>query len=81
MLRALPEKYKVDIRVQEGSHASEHQVNRQLNDKERVAGQFPIVSLEMQDVNQSVGIAALENTHLLEVVQVGGILVHSTYVC
>lgn len=39
MLRALPERFKVDIRVKAGSHQSEHQVNRQLNDKERVAGQ------------------------------------------
>lgn len=39
MLRALPERFKVDIRVKAGSHQSEHQVNRQLNDKERVAGE------------------------------------------
>lgn len=39
----------MDIKVQEGSHASENQVNKQLNDKERVA-------------------AALENSHLLDVV-------------
>ncbi|KND01496.1 iron-sulfur cluster assembly protein CIA2 [Spizellomyces punctatus DAOM BR117] len=49
LLRSLPERYKVDIRVSEGSHQSEHAVNKQLNDKERVA-------------------AALENSHLLEVV-------------
>ncbi|KAJ3021995.1 Mitotic spindle-associated MMXD complex subunit MIP18 [Thoreauomyces humboldtii] len=49
LLRSLPDRFKVDIRVSEGSHQSEHAVNKQLNDKERVA-------------------AALENTHLLEVV-------------
>lgn len=58
MLRSLPERFKVDIKVREGSHASENagafifttsepvvpmtndgsSVNRQLNDKERVAG-------------------------------------------
>ncbi|KAM0753681.1 hypothetical protein T439DRAFT_285042, partial [Meredithblackwellia eburnea MCA 4105] len=50
LLRALPERYKVDIRVKKGTHQSENAVNKQLNDKERVA-------------------AALENTHLLGVVQ------------
>ncbi|KAL7007094.1 Cytosolic iron-sulfur assembly component 2B [Cystobasidiomycetes sp. EMM_F5] len=50
LLRALPDRYKVDIKVKEGSHESERSLNKQLNDKERVA-------------------AALENTHLLEVVQ------------
>ena len=43
MLRALPERFKVDIRVKAGSHQSEHQVNRQLNDKERVAGQSTLL--------------------------------------
>ncbi|GAA6059543.1 hypothetical protein JCM10212_006041 [Sporobolomyces blumeae] len=50
LLRSLPERFKVDIRVKEGTHQSEHAVNKQLNDKERVA-------------------AALENNHLLSVVQ------------
>ncbi|CED82094.1 Uncharacterized conserved protein [Phaffia rhodozyma] len=50
LLRSLPERYKVDIRVKEGSHQSEVAVNKQLNDKERVA-------------------AALENSHLLGVVE------------
>ncbi|KAL2912305.1 MIP18 protein galla-2 [Polyrhizophydium stewartii] len=49
LLRSLPPRFKVDIIVSEGSHQSELAVNRQLNDKERVA-------------------AALENKHLLEVV-------------
>lgn len=60
LLRSLPSWIKIDIRVTEGTHQSEHagnfffqafilQVNKQLNDKERVA-------------------AALENTHLLEIV-------------
>ncbi|GAA5865836.1 hypothetical protein JCM8547_005728 [Rhodosporidiobolus lusitaniae] len=50
LLRALPERFKVDIKVKEGTHQSENAVNKQLNDKERVA-------------------AALENNHLLSVVQ------------
>ncbi|KAJ3046558.1 Mitotic spindle-associated MMXD complex subunit MIP18 [Rhizophlyctis rosea] len=49
LLRSLPDRFKVDIMVTEGTHQSEHAVNKQLNDKERVA-------------------AALENSHLLEVV-------------
>ena len=50
LLRALPERFKVDIRVRPGTHQSENAVNKQLNDKERVA-------------------AALENSHLFNVVQ------------
>ncbi|KAJ3091239.1 Mitotic spindle-associated MMXD complex subunit MIP18 [Quaeritorhiza haematococci] len=49
LMRSLPERFKVDVLVREGTHQSENAVNKQLNDKERVA-------------------AALENTHLLEVV-------------
>ncbi|KAK3278354.1 Protein ae7 [Cymbomonas tetramitiformis] len=37
LLRALPRRFKVDIFVSPGSHASEDAVNKQLNDKERVA--------------------------------------------
>ncbi|WFD36087.1 Cytosolic iron-sulfur assembly component 2B [Malassezia cuniculi] len=50
LLRALPAQYKVDIRIRPGTHQSENAINKQLNDKERVA-------------------AALENKHLLGVVQ------------
>ncbi|KAF7242809.1 Cytosolic iron-sulfur assembly component 2B [Varanus komodoensis] len=49
LIRSLPERFKVDVHITAGTHASEHAVNKQLADKERVA-------------------AALENTHLLEVV-------------
>jgi len=37
LLRALPSRFKVDIKVKPGSHQSENEVNKQLNDKERVA--------------------------------------------
>ncbi|OCF32413.1 hypothetical protein I317_05612 [Kwoniella heveanensis CBS 569] len=50
LLRALPARYRVDIRIKSGTHQSEHAVNKQLNDKERVQ-------------------AALENKHLLSVVE------------
>ncbi|XP_060644346.2 cytosolic iron-sulfur assembly component 2B [Anolis sagrei] len=49
LIRSLPERFKVDVHITQGTHASEHAVNKQLADKERVA-------------------AALENSHLLEVV-------------
>ncbi|THH23149.1 hypothetical protein EUX98_g8027 [Antrodiella citrinella] len=37
LLRSLPNRFKVDIRVKPGSHQSENALNKQLNDKERVA--------------------------------------------
>ena len=49
LLRSLPSRLKVDVRITPGSHSSEEAVNKQLADKERVA-------------------AALENSHLLQVV-------------
>lgn len=49
LLRSIPDRFKVDVRIRPGTHASEQAVNKQLADKERVA-------------------AALENSHLLEVV-------------
>ena len=49
LLRSLPPRFKVSVHISPGSHSSEFAVNKQLNDKERVA-------------------AALENSHLLKVV-------------
>lgn len=37
LLRSLPPRFKLDVYVAAGSHASEAAVNKQLNDKERVA--------------------------------------------
>jgi metal-sulfur cluster biosynthetic enzyme len=37
LLRSLPGRFKVDIHITPGTHASEAAVNKQLNDKERVA--------------------------------------------
>lgn len=37
LLRSLPERFKVDIIIKKGTHQSENAVNKQLNDKERVA--------------------------------------------
>ena len=49
LLRSLPSRFKVDVRIAKDTHSQEKAVNKQLNDKERVA-------------------AALENSHLLSVV-------------
>ena len=49
LIRSLPNRFKVSIKIYPGSHQSELAINKQLNDKERVA-------------------AALENKHLLDVV-------------
>lgn len=37
LLRSIPKRFKVDIRVAKGTHESEDAVNKQLADKERVA--------------------------------------------
>lgn len=49
LLRSLPPRFKTCVEIAPGTHNSEAAVNKQLNDKERVA-------------------AALENSHLLNVV-------------
>ncbi len=45
LLRTLPTRFKVDIAVAPGTHASEEAVNKQLNDKERVAAALENPSL------------------------------------
>jgi hypothetical protein len=37
LLSSLPKRFKIDISITPGAHASEHAVNKQLSDKERVA--------------------------------------------
>ena len=37
LLRALPSRFKTRVRITPGTHASEESVNKQLDDKERVA--------------------------------------------
>jgi len=37
LIRSLPTRFKVTVSITPGTHASEHAVNKQLNDKERVA--------------------------------------------
>ncbi len=50
LLRSLPPRFKIDIALAPGSHATEAAVNKQLNDKERVAAALENPSLlEMVD--------------------------------
>ncbi|KAF5288256.1 hypothetical protein FQA39_LY04024 [Lamprigera yunnana] len=37
LLRCLPPRFKVNVEINPGTHSSEHSVNKQLADKERVA--------------------------------------------
>lgn len=45
LLQTLPPRFKVDIQLAPGSHATEEAVNKQLNDKERVAAALENPSL------------------------------------
>lgn len=64
----------MDIHIKEGSHQSENAVNKQLNDKERVAGEFATrITATATATRLKLSIifydsAALENNHLLDVV-------------
>lgn len=49
LMRSLPPRFKVSVKINPGTHSSENSVNKQLSDKERIA-------------------AALENTHLIKVI-------------
>ncbi|XP_072947012.1 MIP18 family protein galla-2 [Epargyreus clarus] len=53
LLRALPSRFKVSVEVSEGTHMSEHAVNKQLADKERVAAALENNNL-VQIINQCV---------------------------
>ncbi|XP_045783578.1 MIP18 family protein galla-2-like [Maniola jurtina] len=53
LLRALPSRFKVTVEVSEGTHMSEHAVNKQLADKERVAAALENNNL-VQIINQCV---------------------------
>ena len=37
LIRSLPARFKTSVRITPGTHAQEESVNKQLNDKERVA--------------------------------------------
>lgn len=43
--QALPPRFRVDVRIKEGTHSTGEQVNKQLGDKERVAAALENVQL------------------------------------
>ena len=53
LLRSLPARFKVTVKITPGSHASEFAVNKQLNDKERVAAALENQHL-LKVVNQCI---------------------------
>eukprot|EP00878_Enallax_costatus_P033969 GHUV01037565.1.p1 GENE.GHUV01037565.1~~GHUV01037565.1.p1 ORF type:complete len:129 (+),score=43.07 GHUV01037565.1:490-876(+) len=53
LLRSLPPRFKVDILLSPGSHSTEEAVNKQLNDKERVAAALENAAL-LDMVNRSL---------------------------
>ncbi|KAL1920512.1 uncharacterized protein VTP21DRAFT_889 [Calcarisporiella thermophila] len=57
LLRSLPERFKVDIKVRKSTHQSENAVNKQLNDKERVAAALENKNL-LEVVNQCLATAS-----------------------
>ena len=63
LLRSIPSRFKVDVTVTPGSHASEHQVNKQLNDKERVAAALENASLVRPPASQASKQAAHDLHH------------------
>ncbi|KAI0831710.1 FAM96B protein [Trametes gibbosa] len=63
LLRSLPQRFKVDIKVKPGSHQSEHALNKQLNDKERVAAALenPALLEVLEQCLSTVGDSAHEH--------------------
>ncbi|KAJ8249404.1 hypothetical protein GJAV_G00234430 [Gymnothorax javanicus] len=53
LLRSLPSRFKIDVHITPGTHASEDAVNKQLADKERVAAALENTQL-LEVVNQCV---------------------------
>ncbi|XP_067938450.1 cytosolic iron-sulfur assembly component 2B-like [Watersipora subatra] len=51
LIRSLPRRFKVDVKITPGSHSSEDAVNKQLNDKERIAAALENSQL-LKAVNQ-----------------------------
>jgi metal-sulfur cluster biosynthetic enzyme len=53
LLRSLPTRFKVSVKITPGSHQSEEAINKQLNDKERVAAALENAHLS-ELVNQCI---------------------------
>jgi len=64
LLRSLPSRYKIDLNVKEGTHQSESAVNKQLNDKERVAAALENPAL-LKVVNGCLSTAGLRGAELI----------------
>ncbi|KAK9804915.1 hypothetical protein WJX72_011827 [[Myrmecia] bisecta] len=60
LLRCLPQRFKVDISVTPGTHASEAAVNKQLADKERVAAALENPNL-LDMVNKCLAASEVDN--------------------
>ncbi|XP_015792194.1 mitotic spindle-associated MMXD complex subunit MIP18 [Tetranychus urticae] len=50
LMRCLPPRFKIDVKISKGSHSTEDAINKQLNDKERVAAALENPSL-LQVIN------------------------------
>ncbi|XP_073669760.1 cytosolic iron-sulfur assembly component 2B [Paramisgurnus dabryanus] len=58
LLRSLPNRFKIDVHITPGTHASEDAVNKQLADKERVAAALENSQL-LEVVNQCLSTRAM----------------------
>ncbi|XP_029926115.1 cytosolic iron-sulfur assembly component 2B [Myripristis murdjan] len=58
LLRSLPDRFKIDVHITPGSHASEDAVNKQLADKERVAAALENSQL-LEVVNQCLTVRSI----------------------
>ncbi|XP_030621571.1 cytosolic iron-sulfur assembly component 2B [Chanos chanos] len=58
LLRSLPDRFKIDVHITPGTHASEDAVNKQLADKERVAAALENSQL-LEVVNQCLSTRTL----------------------
>ncbi|CAL8298408.1 unnamed protein product [Merluccius merluccius] len=58
LLRSLPDRFKIDVHITPGTHASEDAVNKQLADKERVAAALENSQL-LEVVNQCLSTKSL----------------------
>ena len=58
--RTLPERFKVKVTIEEGTHEQEDQLNRQLNDKERVFAALENKNL-LKVINQCLSYVNVKN--------------------
>ncbi|KAJ3610180.1 hypothetical protein NHX12_022274 [Muraenolepis orangiensis] len=58
LLRSLPDRFKIDVHITPGTHATEDAVNKQLADKERVAAALENSQL-LEVVNQCLSTKSL----------------------